>query len=353
LIQTRNIGQIQVEHTIFGSNGHTEQPKSIVKGFTRRATDSPTRTPGLRKYFVSSAFEFSSLNLHHATFVNKDHEKNNFILLSEQYFVLNHYNCQSLNFWQTIKCTRGDADEYKIRDMELFNSLDQNDVEDTRLRDQNAPIDGASYQVFILSVKENASRREHVDRLKTQLQAMGAKVEIVDAFYWKTTDVMKILTEYGLTYTAENNYVSLSQVGCFLSHYFTWKSIALLDKTQHYIVLEDDMDLAEDVRFADLTSSLPKEYDMVYLWKHPEQIKSYEAHKVEGQAYSTFYSQWGTTAYMITPSTAQHLLKHFKTQDAPIDNMLIRDVWGTMKTFVMEKDWFTTGRFPSIVMGET
>jgi Glycosyl transferase family 2 len=135
-----NVGQIQVEHTLFGSSGHIEQPKSVVKSFLRRSSDSPTANPGLRKYFVNSAFAFSDLTIHHAIFKNPEHEKNNFILLNAPYFVLNHYNCQSMNFWKYIKCTRGDADEYKVRDMALFETLDLNDVEDTRLRDQNATM---------------------------------------------------------------------------------------------------------------------------------------------------------------------------------------------------------------------
>lgn len=136
LSRTNNIGQIQVEHTLFGSSGYKEQPPSIVDYFIKRANDSPTQSPGLRKYFVKSSYKFSSLNVHHATFVDKEHEKNNFIVLSEQYFVLNHYNCQSEEFWRNVKCTRGDADNYKIRTMDDFATLDQNDVEDTRLRDR-------------------------------------------------------------------------------------------------------------------------------------------------------------------------------------------------------------------------
>jgi hypothetical protein len=136
---THNIGQIQVEHTLFGSSGYKIQPPSIIDYFIHRAKDSPTQTPGLRKYFVKSSYAFSRLNVLHATFVDKEHEKNNFIVLSEQYFVLNHYNCQSEEFWRNVKCTRGDVNEYKTRTMDDFAALDQNDVVDTRLRDRRPP----------------------------------------------------------------------------------------------------------------------------------------------------------------------------------------------------------------------
>jgi hypothetical protein len=133
---TRNVGQIQVEHTLFGSSGYKTQPSTIVGHFTRRAAESPTQTPGLRKYFVKSTYEFSHLNVHHATFVNDDDETNHFISLGPEWFVLNHYNCQSEAFWRDVKCTRGDVNDYRKRTMDDFVALDQNDVEDTRLKNQ-------------------------------------------------------------------------------------------------------------------------------------------------------------------------------------------------------------------------
>jgi len=136
----KNVGQIQVEHTLFGSNGHIAVPKGIVKSYTRRAADSPTRTPGLRKYFVNSAYKFTDLTIHHAQFESKEDEKNHFILLDENHFVLNHYCCQAMDFWRLVKCTRGDCDNYRKRTMKDFIEIDQNDVEDLRLYTQNKSI---------------------------------------------------------------------------------------------------------------------------------------------------------------------------------------------------------------------
>ena len=135
----KNIGQIQVEHTIFGSNNYVKQPKSIVSNFTKRSKEQPTRSYGNRKYFVNSAFEFNSLNVHHATFVDKNDELNKFLLLND-YFILNHYCCQSKEFWNNVKCTRGDCDNYRTRKEEDFNEVDLNDVEDLRLMNQNINI---------------------------------------------------------------------------------------------------------------------------------------------------------------------------------------------------------------------
>lgn len=133
-----NIGQIQVEHTLYGSNGCVKQPKCLVQSFTKRSIQQPTFIPiGNRKYFINSDFEFTSLNIHHATFLNKKDELEKFILLDKEYFIMNHYNCQSRDFWDEVKCKRGDADNYLIRKREDFNALDLNDVEDFGLFNQN------------------------------------------------------------------------------------------------------------------------------------------------------------------------------------------------------------------------
>ena len=352
-----NVGQIQVEHTLFGSNGHKKQPKSLVKGFTRRSAESPSQNPGLRKYFIKSSYEFSSLNLHHATFVNKEDEKNHFVVLNQPHFVLNHYNCQSESFWKDVKCMRGDADEYKVRDMELFKLNDQNDVEDTLLRDVNAgmvpvvPDKLPKYHVFIISVRESLIRRPHAVALKEKLIRKGVQTDILDAFYWKTCDVMKALADYGLTYTAPNNNVSLSAVGCFLSHYKLWKRIAAADPTERFIVLEDDMDIGPEFDLTELTETLPSQYDIVYLWKRPEQAAQQPSHIVAGEAYSTYYTQWGTNAYMITPSAAKYCLDTIKTLDLPVDYLLIKYIFNNIKSFIMVKDYFNQQEFKSILLG--
>lgn len=128
-----HLGQIQIYDVLFGSNGHITQPTSIIKGFTMRE-----RQPrNYLKYFVNCDFQFTSLNVHHATFANKEDELHKFIQLGHDDFTINHYCCQSLDFWQTIKMTRGDSDFYRARTLEDFHLVDKNEVEDLTLMLQN------------------------------------------------------------------------------------------------------------------------------------------------------------------------------------------------------------------------
>ena len=137
LDKCNHLGQIQVEQTLFGSNGHITQPKYLVPSFTKRGSRP---TEGNRKYFINTKFKFTSLNIHHATFEDKNDEKNNFILLTAPYFILNHYNCQSFEFWKKIKCTRGDGDNYRVRTENDFKKLNINDNNDMELYEQNKGI---------------------------------------------------------------------------------------------------------------------------------------------------------------------------------------------------------------------
>ena len=50
---------------------------------------------------------------------------------------MNHYCCQSLDFWNNVKCTRGDGDHYLVRTMEHFKENDINEVDDFDLYKQN------------------------------------------------------------------------------------------------------------------------------------------------------------------------------------------------------------------------
>jgi len=127
-----HLSQIQINHTQFGSSNYVEQPPCIVKYFTYREEHESI----LYKYFVNSEFQFSSLNIHHASYVNKADSVDTFIML-KTHFKLNHYRVQSLQFWRAVKCTRGDSDHYLVRDDSHFYRDDTNDVIDLNLWEQN------------------------------------------------------------------------------------------------------------------------------------------------------------------------------------------------------------------------
>jgi len=131
-----DLGQIQVNHRLYGSSGHIKQPESIVNSFTKRGKLENVGI--IYKYFVNSKFEFASLATHHAIFKNKEYENvKYFLAVTQDYFITNHYCCQSREFWDKIKCTRGDSDAYLVRTEDDFAHWDLNEEEDLGLIIQN------------------------------------------------------------------------------------------------------------------------------------------------------------------------------------------------------------------------
>ena len=132
------ISQIQLSHTLYGSNGYEKQPEFLVKSFTKRAIEQPYMTYANHKYILNSKVNFSQLNVHFAEYESAEEEnKLKFLGLGPEYFTLNHYSCQSKEYWLNIKCTRGDSDHYTIRTEEDFLIYDINEIEDLGLCEQN------------------------------------------------------------------------------------------------------------------------------------------------------------------------------------------------------------------------
>ena len=140
LTHCEGLAQIQIQQVLFGSNGHITQPKYVVKEFTKRRLNNSDDKK--YKYIINSSYEFSSLNVHHADFVNKNYIGNikKFILIDENYFVNNHYCCQSQDYWNNIKCTRGDSDNFLTRVPSHFADVDKNEIEDLQLYNQNLQL---------------------------------------------------------------------------------------------------------------------------------------------------------------------------------------------------------------------
>jgi hypothetical protein len=130
-----NLAQIQIIPTLFGSNNLEKQPESLIQNFIRRTKENPTNC-GTYKYIINSEYEYISLNVHHADTENKEYMKGEYFMKIKSPFIrLNHYICQSKEFWINIKCKRGDADGYLERDMKLFEEYNgyMNEVEDFEL----------------------------------------------------------------------------------------------------------------------------------------------------------------------------------------------------------------------------
>ncbi len=141
-----HIGQIQIDCNFFGSNGLEKQPKYIIPNFTRRATYPENLIARNYKYIINSNFQFINLGVHTAYFENEEYMKNKCFQRIDYscdqiqpWFIINHYNIQSKDFWTKIKMTRGDADHCRERTIQNFfdGNKDTNQIEDLGLFLQN------------------------------------------------------------------------------------------------------------------------------------------------------------------------------------------------------------------------
>lgn len=145
LLQYELYEQISIRWIHFGSNHHIEQPSNVCSSFLYRGEyNSIKNGPNGRYNSHKSIIQCKNDVLFHIHSHNyESHRPNAYILpFEDTRLLLNHYAIQSMDFWNNIKMTRGDADLYYDqmkwkRDNQLFIDMDNNEVFDNRLMLQN------------------------------------------------------------------------------------------------------------------------------------------------------------------------------------------------------------------------
>ena len=146
-----------VNWLVFGSNGLEKQPKSIIDSFTKRGVDNPNKYKSLiskyksykwqestdgdwQKSIVNTRYMVDAVDVHQSVV---EGTKDN--LSVKRYgkaapLIINHYIVQSKEFFNTVKGTRGDVNNWVPddgRNNKYFEICDINEVPDFRLMKQN------------------------------------------------------------------------------------------------------------------------------------------------------------------------------------------------------------------------
>jgi len=125
----KNISRILLRWKMFGSNGHIEQPPSIIKGFTKRERHFSSE---INCKAILRGNKITWLNLHNSYVQGETL----FPEPEDFYLHLNHYAIQSFNWFMKVKATRGDALNSAVNNIRTegyFRVYDNNDVEDLEL----------------------------------------------------------------------------------------------------------------------------------------------------------------------------------------------------------------------------
>ena len=156
----KDIYLIQLPWKIFGSNHHIKQPKSIIRGFTRRKKHKTIFffPDYIETKCIARGSKLVNLGIHvptikdidfvnHRTMTSDNSDVKNsatFVIITENILKtsclhLNHYRIQSWDFFRKVKMTRGDALSKRIdtfRDKKYFKTMDYNDMVDTELKNK-------------------------------------------------------------------------------------------------------------------------------------------------------------------------------------------------------------------------
>ncbi len=144
-----HLAQIRVNWVWFGSNKHVKQPTSVVQGFTKRAKYGLRKwSPGPNGWAVNGSHGpkciiqtsmYRSFGIHEHQVKGRTENLSYERDAKHPLLLINHYAVQSLDFWTTIKATRGDVNRHfrtDARNLDYFKCWDINDIEDVRLANQ-------------------------------------------------------------------------------------------------------------------------------------------------------------------------------------------------------------------------
>ena len=147
--------QLQINWVHFGSSGFKEQPKNVVENFLYRGEYNSIKNGPNGKYnsyksIINCNYNNESIQLGiHRHIKHNIMDTNISFDLNEPIMLVNHYAIQSVEAWNKRSKTSAIGNHYPgfIRDIHLFNQLDVNDVNDTRLKLQNSKIGDAHIQI--------------------------------------------------------------------------------------------------------------------------------------------------------------------------------------------------------------
>ncbi|XP_052419933.1 procollagen galactosyltransferase 2-like [Carassius gibelio] len=169
-------------------------------------------------------------------------------------------------------------------------------------------------EIFLINLKRRLDRRE---RMLNTMAVLGLEATLIDAVDGKGLNTshlqalgIEMMPGYKDPYS--NRVLTRGEIGCFLSHHFTWKQVVERG-LQHVLVLEDDVrfepqfkrrlqTIMEDVDKAQLN------WDLIYVGRKRMQVAQPEV-SVEGvnNLVEADYSYW-TLGYALSQQGAKKLL---------------------------------------------
>ena len=131
-----------------------------------------------------------------------------------------------------------------------------------------------------------------------------------------------------LCYKRNQEYLTPSRIGCYLSHYNLWEEIVAAE-IPHALILEDDVRWHDGFfETAQAVVDCDWRWDVVLLSHYKAARVEKKLCDLHGKYALVRYRRpgWTTAAYLITLTGARKLLKHCKRIDGSVDTK-IREEW--------------------------
>ena len=183
-------------------------------------------------------------------------------------------------------------------------------------------------KIYIINLEKSIDRRDFISK---QFNNLPRKIDyqFFKAVYGKEEPNHPLFLKYNekKRFERKGHYMSLSQLGCFASHYLLWQKC--IELNQGIIVLEDDAIIHSNFLEAlEFISSDKNHFEFLWL-SPPARAKRnqkgkmiYSLDKIEITRYK---EGWGNaTGYFITPKSAKKLLDYCEEWILDVDIMMER-----------------------------
>ena len=130
------------------------------------------------------------------------------------------------------------------------------------------------------------------------------------------------------------------QLACLLSHLEVWKNM-IEEDIPEMIVIEDDCIIGDDFneKFQLAYNELPDDYDILYLFSHPETRKLYRKDSSNYKYIDEGYQTYGFVGFLITVNLAKELLSLFKDHIINmVDDMTMHYLYTQKKRYFCTKE---------------
>lgn len=177
---------------------------------------------------------------------------------------------------------------------------------------------------------------DRLANIENQQEKMKANIKIFDGVNGKTVDFEKMddpVISPSFKPDKQNT-LRKNEIGCYLSHYYLYKQIAVTSKTGYTVIFEDDFAIDNEFeikllqgleRFAD------KNFDILYLENSSNNI----GEETDVQSICNLDASralWGTYAYLVNNSNIEKIIQETKLMIQEIDNQLASSIFSKKLT---------------------